>query len=98
MSDIDLKLLPWWKAKEISLKRKAAAAVRPACAEVGDAILIVTEGEVSEPVYFELLRESLQLSTVTVKVISGKASDPAMLSRPPPMWSTISRNEQRRID
>jgi hypothetical protein len=31
---------------------------------------------VTEPVYFELLRESLQLSTVTVKVIPGQHSDP----------------------
>jgi len=31
---------------------------------------------VTEPIYFELLRDSLQLSTVTVKVMPGKASDP----------------------
>jgi len=68
--------LHWWKAKELSLKRKAAAAMRPACANPGDSFLIVTEGTVTEPVYFELLRESLQLSTVTVKVMPGKASDP----------------------
>lgn len=67
---------PWWKAKEISLQRKRAAAVRPAFAQSGDSFLIVTEGEVTEPVYFEFLRDSLQLSTVTVKVIPGKASDP----------------------
>ncbi len=68
--------LPWWKAKELSLQRKAAAALRAACARPGDSFLIVTEGTVTEPVYFELLRESLQLSTVTVKVMPGKASDP----------------------
>lgn len=55
--------LPWWKAKEISLARKAEAALRPACARPGDSFLIVTEGSVTEPVYFELLRESLQLSS-----------------------------------
>lgn len=66
----------WWKAKELSLKRKAAAALRPACARPGDSFLIVTEGMVTEPVYFDLLRSSLQLSTVTVKVIPGKYSDP----------------------
>lgn len=68
--------LPWYKAKELSLQRKAAAAMRAACAAAGDSFLIVTEGTVTEPVYFELLRESLQLSTVTVKVMPGKASDP----------------------
>lgn len=67
----------WWKErKALSLARKSASAVRPACAEVGDSILIVTEGEVTEPIYFELLMESLKLSTVTVKVIPGYASDP----------------------
>jgi hypothetical protein len=68
--------LPWWKAKELSLQRKAVASQRPACACPGDSFLIVTEGTVTEPVYFELLRDSLQLSTVTVKVMAGKASDP----------------------
>ncbi len=67
---------PWYKAKELSLERKAAAALRPACASPGDSFLIVTEGTVTEPVYFELLRESLQLSTVTVKVMPGQHSDP----------------------
>ena len=68
--------LPWWKAKELSLQRKAAAAMRSSLACAGDSFLIVTEGTVTEPVYFELLRESLQLSAVTVKVMPGKASDP----------------------
>ncbi|MCC5838822.1 MAG: RloB domain-containing protein [Opitutales bacterium] len=76
MTDPHASALPWWQAREISLKRKAAEAFRAACAEPGDAFLIVTEGTVSEPVYFELLRKSLQLSTVTVKVIPGRASDP----------------------
>lgn len=68
--------LPWWKARDLSLERKAAAALRPACASPGDSFLIVTEGTVTEPVYFELLIEDLQLSTVTVKIMPGKASDP----------------------
>jgi hypothetical protein len=68
--------LPWWKARDLSLERKAVAALRPAFASPGDSFLIVTEGTVTEPVYFELLRESLQLSTVTVKVMPGRASDP----------------------
>lgn len=68
--------LPWYKAKELSLERKAGAALRPACAAPGDSFLIVTEGTVTEPVYFELLRESLQLSTVTVKVMPSQHSDP----------------------
>jgi hypothetical protein len=67
----------WWKVrKEISLARKAAKPSREVCAKPGDAFLIVTEGEVTEPVYFELLRESLQLSTVTVRIQPGSASYP----------------------
>jgi hypothetical protein len=68
---------PWWlEQKELSLARKAAKPSRGACARAGDAFLIVTEGEVTEPVYFECLRESLQLSTVTVKIQPGSASYP----------------------
>lgn len=68
--------LPWWKKKELSLQRKAEGAIRSASARPGDSFLIVTEGTVTEPVYFEMLRESLQHSNVTVKVMPGKASDP----------------------
>lgn len=67
----------WWQErKEISLARKAAKPSREACAKPGDAFLIVTEGEVTEPVYFDLLRRSLQLPTVTVKIEPGSASYP----------------------
>lgn len=68
--------LPWYKARELSLERRAQSALRAAFASPGDSFLIITEGTVTEPVYFELLRESMQLSTVTVKVIPGKHSDP----------------------
>lgn len=68
---------PWWQErKELALARRAATPSRAACAKPGDAFLIVTEGEVTEPVYFELLRSSLQLSTVTVKIQPGSASYP----------------------
>lgn len=66
---------PWWQeAKELSLARKAAKPSRAACAKPGDAFLIVTEGKVTEPVYFELLRGSLQLGTVKVKIQPGSTS------------------------
>jgi hypothetical protein len=68
---------PWWQeAKELSLARRVPTPSREACAKPGDAFLIVTEGRVTEPVYFELLRSSLQLATVTVKIKPGRASDP----------------------
>lgn len=66
--------LPWWKKKELSLQRKEKE--RYNSASPGDSFLIVTEGTVTEPVYFDLLRESLQLSNVTVKVMPGKDTDP----------------------
>ena len=68
----------WWQApKAASLERKARAkAVGSALAKLGDTFLIVTEGTVTEPVYFDLLLQDLQLSTVWIKVIPGDASHP----------------------
>ena len=69
--------LPWWQvAKAQSLKRRAAAAEASASARQGDAFLIVTEGQVTEPVYFELLRKDLQLPAVRIRVEPGHAPDP----------------------
>jgi len=63
----------WWReAKVASLERKR----RPVAASAGDAFLIVTEGKVTEPVYFNLLLRDLHLSTVRIKVQPGDASDP----------------------
>jgi hypothetical protein len=45
-------------------------------AKPGDAFLIVTEGKVTEPVYFDLLRSDLRLSAIRIKVQPGDASDP----------------------
>lgn len=69
--------LPWWQAaKAHSLERRKAAAVGASGVKAGDAFLIVTEGTVTEPVYFELLRADLQLPAVRIRVEPGKASDP----------------------
>lgn len=67
----------WWlQAKSASLERKRRAVVARALAKPGDAFLIVTEGTVTEPVYFDLLVRDLQLAVVRVKVLPGDASDP----------------------
>lgn len=67
----------WWKApRAASIVRKRRAAMPCAAAKPGDAFLIVTEGQVTEPVYFNLLRAQLKLRAVRVKVIPGRASDP----------------------
>ncbi len=68
----------WWKAtKAASIERKRRqAASASATASPGDTFLIVTEGTVTEPVYFEFLKGDLQLYAVHVVVMPGWASDP----------------------
>jgi hypothetical protein len=67
----------WWKAeKALSLERKKRQAAAAALAQPGDSFLIVTEGTVTEPIYFDLLIADLQLSVVRVKVQPGDESDP----------------------
>jgi hypothetical protein len=72
----------WWlKAKAASLARRRRAVMGSALAKPGDAFLIVTEGKVTEPVYFDLLLRDLQLSVVRIKVQPGFASDPRHVIR-----------------
>ncbi len=67
----------WWKApKAASIERKRRKAAFRKLAKLGDTFLVVTEGLVTEPVYFELLLSDLQLYTVQVVVMPGYASDP----------------------
>lgn len=73
---------PWWEvAREKSEKRRFARAQESAPAQPGDSFLIVTEGTVTEPVYFESLRQSMELPQVKVKVMPGDASDPRHVIR-----------------
>ena len=72
----------WWlEAKAASIDRKRLAVAAMALAKPGDAFLIVTEGTVTEPIYFDLLLRDLQLSVVRVKVQPGDASDPRHVIR-----------------
>ena len=72
----------WWlEAKAASLERKRRAMAASALARPGDAFLIVTEGTVTEPVYFDLLLRDLQLSVVRIKVQPGDNSDPRHVIR-----------------
>ncbi|MCX6880488.1 MAG: RloB family protein [Verrucomicrobia bacterium] len=69
--------LPWWQvAKAQSLERRAREAAAASGVNAGDAFLIVTEGTVTEPIYFELLRQDLQLVAVRIRVEPGRASHP----------------------
>jgi len=71
----------WWReAKAASLERKRREKVST-LAQPGDAFLIVTEGTVTEPIYFDLILQDLQLSVVRVKVQPGDASDPRHVIR-----------------
>tara|TARA_B110001469_G_scaffold81371_1_gene76986 strand:+ start:8713 stop:9441 length:729 start_codon:yes stop_codon:yes gene_type:complete len=71
----DLGYDPEWykKAAAQSLERKATSRLT---AVSGDKFLIVTEGTVTEPTYFSLLRNELQLKAVDVKITPSWASDP----------------------
>ena len=73
----------WWlEAKAASLERKRLAVAATALAKPGDAFLIVTEGTVTEPIYFDLLLRDLQLSVVRVKVQPGTLPILGMSSEP----------------
>lgn len=69
--------LPWWQMEKArSLARRSAEAAAESGVKAGDAFLIVTEGIVTEPIYFDLLRKDLQLSAVQICVMPGRAPDP----------------------
>lgn len=63
----------WWEKQQILAAERPI--LRPACARTGDSILIVTEGTVTEQVYFKLVRNDLKLATVTVAIHPGDHSD-----------------------
>jgi hypothetical protein len=68
---------PWWEKKRaISLERKAHRAMPLRLANPDDAFLVVTEGLVTEPTYFDFLRRDLRLTAARVKVMPGDGSDP----------------------
>lgn len=53
----------------------------PGQPELGDSFLIVTEGEVTEKLYFESVRATLQLNPVTVRVLHPNCTDAVGLVR-----------------
>jgi alcohol dehydrogenase class IV len=72
----------WWRERKASsLERKRRAEAESAIDRRGDSFLIVTEGTVTEPIYFSLLICELQLSTVKIKVMPGVHSDPRHVIR-----------------
>jgi len=53
----------------------------PSEPSLGDSFLIVTEGEVTEKLYFEAIRATLQLNPVTVRVVHPNCTDAEGLVR-----------------
>jgi hypothetical protein len=66
-----------------SFKRGPAAYRRgkPRFPSSGKAFLIVTEGEKTEPNYFRLLRNRLQLAATDVEILHPEGTDPLTLTR-----------------
>jgi hypothetical protein len=72
----------WWRAeKALSTARRKRQAALAAEAKPGDAFLIVTEGTVTEPVYFDLLLRDLHLPVVRIKIQPGDGTDPRRVIR-----------------
>jgi hypothetical protein len=85
----------WWQVpKALSLARKARHSSPAASAKPGDTFLIVTEGEVTEPIYFELLRNDLDLLAVRIKVLPGDGSDPRHVIR---TAERLAKEQQRKF-
>lgn len=67
----------WWREeKALSLASRSAASAAKSGVRLGDSFLIVTEGKLTEPVYFRLLRDDMQLSVVHVHIEPGHGTDP----------------------
>lgn len=67
----------WWKKeRDASLERRQVESAATNGILLGDTFLVVTEGKVTEPIYFEFFLATLELSRVSVKVIPGWAPDP----------------------
>jgi hypothetical protein len=88
----------WRKARDESQAKRAAAAAVAAAAFLDNSFLIVTEGTVTEPVYFELLLKDIALTTVRVKVIPGYASDPRYVIRTAASVALKQTEKNRPID
>ncbi|MGJ8655714.1 MAG: RloB family protein [Akkermansiaceae bacterium] len=67
----------WWEVEAADKKsRKKIQAQSERGINQGDSFLIVTEGTVTEPVYFKELRKQLRARGADIEVLPGKKSDP----------------------
>ncbi|OYW73156.1 MAG: hypothetical protein B7Z37_22660 [Verrucomicrobia bacterium 12-59-8] len=72
----DFDLFWYKKAHEESDLRREERETAASGVSLGDHFLIVTEGTVTEPVYFDLLLDEMKLARAHVKVIPGDKPDP----------------------
>ncbi len=71
---------PWWQgARARNVAHKPALVAPSALAKPGDAFLIITEGKVTEPAYFDQLRTNLHLGIVDIRIQPGEAPDPRLV-------------------
>jgi hypothetical protein len=61
--------------EKLNYARRIPQAPPPGEPSLGDSFLIVTEGEVTEKLYFESVRATLQLNPVTVRVVHPNCTD-----------------------
>ena len=61
--------------ERLQFRPREAREALPGEPRLGDAFLIVTEGEITERLYFESLRAALELSAVTVRVVHPACTD-----------------------
>jgi hypothetical protein len=67
--------------ERLNFARQALAEPPPGTPALGDSFLIITEGEVTERLYFESIRQALKLNAVTVRVIHPECTDAEGLVR-----------------
>ena len=67
--------------ERLNYARRVPQSPPPGEPALGDSFLIVTEGEVTEKMYFESVRAALQLNPVTVRVVHPKCTDAEGLVR-----------------
>lgn len=76
--------------------RRARMQPPPGAPSLGDSFLIVTEGEVTERLYFESVRATLQLNPVTVRVVHPGCTDAEGLVRAAMSMYVIDMHGNRR--
>lgn len=65
----------WWLTDKTNAQQRTDS-TKSSGVSLGDTFLIVTEGTVTEPTYFNCIKNLLRLRGVDVRIVSGKKSAP----------------------